>query len=395
MSTFNLDEEIGCLLEDFNKFVDFLTSNEVTIGKTTKYISIKFLYEINKLMNIKAEGVTVKSTQLAYPLLHMFYNLATSSKLFIEDEVNSKKIVLKSTDRHNKFKELNSIEKYIFLLEVLWTDCNFDNLKYQINDDTNVYATKMILTDFSSKKPNENINANEILVGYSTILLYFSYFGILLIEEDEEEKLRHIKTRKFIPKRIKITQMGQELITILHKNRALDIWNIPFMREGGQWKVEFKEKFLVPFKKLFKEGDLENTLPRHKNEIIEGIYTFKVSQGKNTWSKIRLSAHHTLYDLHDSIQAAFDFDDEHMFCFFMDGKAWSTNRFACPNDERGPYVDEARIGELELFKKQKFLYLFDYGDELRFNVEVLSIEEINVRLLSAEILETIGHIHHQ
>ena len=48
------------MLEDFNKFVDYLKSNQVTIGKTTKYISTKFLYEINELMSIKQEDITPK-----------------------------------------------------------------------------------------------------------------------------------------------------------------------------------------------------------------------------------------------------------------------------------------------------------------------------------------------
>jgi hypothetical protein len=392
MTTFNIDKEIGSLLENFNKFIGYLNANEVTIGKATKYIGAKFLYEINQLMSIKAEGVTPKSTQLAYPLLHMFQNLSISGKLFLEEVENEKKIVLRPTDRLHKFNNLSNTEKYIFLLEVLWVDCSFENLRYQNYDDTNIYATKMILIDFLNRKPNEVIYANGTLVGYSTILLYFSYFGILVIKEDEEEKLRNLKARRFIPNRIVVSKMGLELITILHKKRDIELWNIPFIREGGEWKVEFKEKFHIPFKKLFDEGELENTLSRNKHDVIDGIYTFKVSLSKNIWSKIRLSAHHTLYDLHDSIQAAFDLDDDHMFSFFMDGKIGSSNRFVSPHDERGPYVDEARIGELELYKKQRFLYLFDYSDEWKLAVEVLDIEEINVRLLNPEILEIIGDI---
>jgi hypothetical protein len=215
------------------------------------------------------------------------------------------------------------------------------------------------------------------------------------VKKDEEEMLRDQRARKFIPKEIVISKIGLEIIKILYKKRDIEEWNIPYRREIGEWRVEFKEEFYMPFKKLFKNGELENTLLRVKNELIEGIYTFKVSLDKNTWSTIRLSAHHTLYDLHDCIQAIFDFDDDHMFSFFMDGNAWSSSRFSCPYDEKGPYVDEVRVGELELYKKQKFLYLFDYGDEWRFDVEVLSIEEINVRLLNPEIHEIIGKMPQQ
>ena len=43
-----------------------------------------------------------------------------------------------------------------------------------------------------------------------------------------------------------------------------------------------------------------------------------------------------------------------------------------------------------MYEKQNFLYLFDYGDEWRFNVEVFNIEETNMRLLNPEIIESKG-----
>lgn len=395
MATFTIDEKARCLLEDFNKFVDYLKLNQVSIGKTTKYISTKFLYELNQLMSIKQEDITPKSNQLAYPLLHMFCNLVLNGKLFIEETARGGKLVLKATDRIHKFNELNNTEKYIFLLEILWIDCNFENLEYQTYGDLNVYAAYESVMYLYQNKSNVVIYPNRHLIYYSTILLYFSYFGIMDIEEDEEKKLQDKRKRKFIPKEIIISKMGFEIIKILNKKRNILQWNIPNRRENGEWKIAFDEEFHIPFKKLFESGELENTLKRSKLEFEEGIYTFKVSLDKNIWAKIRLSAHDTLYDLHNCIQDVFEFDDDHLYSFFMDGKMWSKNKFTCPYDEQGPYVDEAKIGELELYEKQNFLYLFDYGDEWRFNVEVFNIEETNMRLLNPELIESKGKLPNQ
>ncbi len=56
-------------------------------------------------------------------------------------------------------------------------------------------------------------------------------------------------------------------------------------------------------------------------------YTFHVSlpgTGR-TWRKLELSAEQTLEDLHFAIQDAFDWDADHMYSFFMSGKAWDAS----------------------------------------------------------------------
>jgi hypothetical protein len=57
----------------------------------------------------------------------------------------------------------------------------------------------------------------------------------------------------------------------------------------------------------------------------------------------------------------------------MDGKTRSREKFTSPYEDDGICVDEVLIGELGLIKGQKILYLFDYGDNWRFQVQ---LEEI-------------------
>ncbi len=104
---------------------------------------------------------------------------------------------------------------------------------------------------------------------------------------------------------------------------------------------------------------------------------------------------HTLHDLHNCIQGAFEFDNDHLYSFFMDGRAWSEDKFTCPFEDEGPHADEVKIGELDFSEKQSFMYLFDYGDEWRFFVEVSSIEATNVKLMKPEIIEIKGNIPNQ
>lgn len=388
-------DKMKTFLDDFKKFIDYLKHNEVTIGKVNKYISPKFLYEMNKLMHVEQKEVTPRSAQLAYPMLHLFYNLSKNGKLFIEQSIKGSKFALKPTERLERYHGLNNVEKYICLLEILWMDCDFEKLQYQTYESMNVYSAKMIIKEFYNIRPNETISIQNNITHYSTILLYLSYFGMMDIKENEEKKAKAMGKRSFVPGEIRISKRGSEIIKILHNKRDLEKWNIPYRKKHGERKIKFDEPFYKPFQNLFNKEEIENTLPRNKDEFRKGIYIFKVSLSRGVWSKIQLSAQHTLDDLHDCIQEAFDFDNDHMYSFFMDGRAWSKDKFTCPYDYEGPYSHEVKIGELQLYKKQKFLYLFDYGDEWRFNVEVFDIEDSDVKLLRPIIIESKGEAPQQ
>lgn len=44
-------------------------------------------------------------------------------------------------------------------------------------------------------------------------------------------------------------------------------------------------------------------------------------------------------------------------------------------DTNGPFVNDAKIGNLHLYEGQRFLYLFDFGDEWKFYIDVMKITE--------------------
>ena len=61
------------------------------------------------------------------------------------------------------------------------------------------------------------------------------------------------------------------------------------------------------------------------------IYTFRVrilggydapGGATEVWREIEVAANQTLVDLGNAIPEAFDFDDPHLWSFFLSGKAW-------------------------------------------------------------------------
>ncbi|MFQ5857671.1 MAG: plasmid pRiA4b ORF-3 family protein, partial [Anaerolineae bacterium] len=106
-----------------------------------------------------------------------------------------------------------------------------------------------------------------------------------------------------------------------------------------------------------------------------GTYTFKVTylEKPDVWRTIEVTGDQTLDDLHYAIQRAVSFDADHLYSFFMSGQAWDeTTEYASPHAE-GRSAAGAKIRDLGLRLKQRFLYLFDYGDEHRFEVQLVAV----------------------
>ena len=124
-------------------------------------------------------------------------------------------------------------------------------------------------------------------------------------------------------------------------------------------------------------------------------FTFKVKlrDDRRIWRKIEALGGQTLHDLHHVILEAYGFDSDHLYSYFMSGKPWDLSGYeyyhpdAAPQSDleermremtariRGRYPEprlpatEVKLESLNLKPGQRFLYLYDYGDEWLFEVE--------------------------
>lgn len=93
----------------------------------------------------------------------------------------------------------------------------------------------------------------------------------------------------------------------------------------------------------------------------------------------------TLYDFHLNIQRAFNWDNDHMFSFYLSNKLRDRDNEYSANPLGGHMISrygkptksaaDAQLRDLGLSKGKKFLYLFDFGDELVHRVSVEKIRE--------------------
>ena len=102
---------------------------------------------------------------------------------------------------------------------------------------------------------------------------------------------------------------------------------------------------------------------------------FKVTSwgDMGVWRRIECTQEQTLHDLHLAIQSAFELDNDHLYAFFLNNRPWDQ-----VFDYGGPGVTttprcatDAVLAELPLKINKRILYIFDFGDDLRYDVKVV------------------------
>lgn len=117
-----------------------------------------------------------------------------------------------------------------------------------------------------------------------------------------------------------------------------------------------------------------------------------VSAGTGCYRHIKISNQVTLEELSDEILNAFDFMNDHVHAFFMDNRAWShvdSYFMAMEYDEDdNRYTRDYTLHKAGLEPDKKFLYIFDFGDEWRFECRVL--KELDESMEEPQVIRAKG-----
>ena len=87
----------------------------------------------------------------------------------------------------------------------------------------------------------------------------------------------------------------------------------------------------------------------------------------------------TLVDLHGILQEAFEWDDDHLYSFWLTGEFWGhEGEYTAPFEADGTPAADVALDRLELEVGRKIAYVFDFGDEWRVQLtlgEIVPAEE--------------------
>lgn len=403
-------------INDFETFCTYLEENRPKLTKVRNELGKKDCYAINALLSRPRELDGPKYLQPVYLTINLFFHIIKATGLFVRETKKNGEGYLVPSPKLEKFRALNSCSKYMFLFRTYWTKLDYRELYWNTLAMSGHFIYMRIgLEALKDTKPGERVFADiedfrnaydwsnpihRFFVTAGPVIHHLRDFGFWEYEEAQiKDKLLFGKNDPGV-KAVTLTDFGPAMIRAC-LNRPYELYNErpdvkliercwydehlkPLLDKPGIERASAntpKEPFEKAFEAIFPAAAIDSTAINAMYKVTDrrmdtgdgNVYILKVSLNRLTWRRIRISAANTLHHLHEAIQDAFDFYDDHLYAFFMDGQLWSKNAYWSREGEQPPYADKAVIGQLGLTRGQNFLYLFDFGDEWKFDVRVEEI----------------------
>jgi hypothetical protein len=411
------EEDISSLVMDFVLFCEYVDGIHPYMTSKKEQLNPKACFEINKLLSHREDVPKATYRMDRYVAIYVFYLVAKNTGLIETYSKNASKVELQTTDKYVDFLDFNLYTQFLFLFHGWMQHINtsqlskFSSARYSTLGP-NIDSLFMCLA--KSKESKCFILGNS---GTPKIIDHFKNFDerriiqqicLFGIVHYEDEVVNENTSNSYVCiSKIQTTALGISLARACATRRFTWInenekpFFLPFNEEIFRQYVEDveddPEHYFAPFLSLFPPGaiacdelaDILFPVEPEEEDAEKMVYQFKVSLSGKCYRIIQCLGYNTFEDLHDMIQQAFHFDNDHLYCFYMDGKRYSHNRINGP-DDGPPSADNTLLSEADLYVGKKFAYLFDFGDEWFFNITVVHLDEEGSGDEELEILKSVG-----
>lgn len=368
----------GTILQDFQMLLEFIGDEGIAVGGKRNLIPMKSLAQINQQLAEPIQTELQRPQQKSYPTINGLYLLLRASALGKVVQ-QGKKVKLKlNFEMLNSWQQMNPTERYFNLLDIWLIVANEEMLgeRRYMTEGTRClqYWSRMPAKGerFKDYKIQENL---KYYPGFHNLAL-MKLFGLVEANYGKPEAGKGWRI-----KNVRQTAWGRALI-----QAAFQGWTYPEMIWDDQ-PVDTEFGKLQPvLQPYFPQWQKIIELPQIESQ--QGVYVFKVSWQK-IWRRIAISSDSTLWDLSQLILQSVDFDADHLDMFSFKNQLGRTVRVAHPYMEESPSTDEMKIADLPLDVGSMMEYVFDFGDNWEFGVQLEEIQP-EIRSNYGEIIASKG-----
>ena len=386
MSTDNLNLRI---VNDFRELCSFIETENPPLSSKKEVLGKKDAFSINSRLYYKREVDKPHYQQEHYPALNLLFTLAIEGQLFKKVKNEKGNISLHGTNKLESFRQLNDCEQYCFLLETYWCCYDFASQFDSMIWSADLYPLQELFNAFLQVGPGNSITSKYDHTNSSLcclfsldhpVILQLATFDLCSYELNEEASSPYDDRLKSIAP----TLFGIEICSLLLRQgfryQPQELFPLPYRALAAKLDMYKPKKGLHKvLAKAFPAGAVTQTIEDESLIKQPGTYYFKIALKKKLWRIIKLAHPHSLYDLHLAIEDAFEFDEEHLYAFYLDIGELKRRRgrygIYCSEFEDEVFnVEDAVIGTCGFYPGQSMTYLFDFGDQIIFDITLLKID---------------------
>ena len=385
-----LEKETADIRKDFNAFCSYVIENQVKLSKKTGNMGKKDCFALNALFHVRENYEKPVHTQDQYPIIGLFYYIAVKYRIL---EVDPKDIKLQQGRNYQYYCEASAWEQYALFLVICLYDGMFAEKESYWYPDSVAERWKLYIDSFM-----DGISTQDFCVGrkirwsWNSRIVYLNCLDFIapyleelnLIKvwrrpapEEERDRSDYFWELELLPLAGTVFELYQNME---------DDWDSDLDTVIQHAYMEYVDRFTQGEKRGEMLEEFGKKGEYNKKQTID----LEVSlRGTKCIRVIRMNLEDSLYDLHEMIQRAVDFDDDHLFEFTL-GRGVMKRVYTLPeaiNSGRELSV-ETNLGELDLRERQVFTYLFDFGDMWQFDIKVLEIREGTIK--KPEVIKSEG-----
>ena len=367
----------------------FIGQDGVPVSGKYDLLPMKLLAQLNGQLARPIEIGLKRPQQKSYPHIHGLYLLLRATGLARVERTRTGGRLRLDAAALQSWRGLSPTERYFTLLES-WLVRSRPGMLGERGGPLDLPIFKW--AQFFRRMPTQGLEVagnrdQELLIPYSPGLLIVALlelFGFITVQDDQPQEGQGWRIAG-----VRRRPLGDAMLRLLSGPLVSDEY---FERYDNETDMAFGE--LQPVvQPYFPEWRQNLALP--ELEFGDDTYIFKVSLGKRVWRRIAIMGSDDFESLSDAILQAFAFDHDHLYRFTY------RNRLGVPVDINHPYLDEppftpeVQIGSIGLKPGATLTYLYDFGDNWDFEVELEAIDPVVPRIKGPIILETHGEAPEQ
>jgi len=106
------------------------------------------------------------------------------------------------------------------------------------------------------------------------------------------------------------------------------------------------------------------------------VFEAELVEDPDVSRRVAVRGDQTLVDLHEELRRAFEWWDDHLYSFWLDGEFWGgrENEYTSPVEpENGVKTADVAVARLGMRTGDEIAYVFDFGDEWRVRLRLAEV----------------------